>query len=56
MIERGNNCRCPFTKAFMCEIYVKADPILYESASLRIHGCVSAPVLGHLADRRQRRL
>ena len=27
----------------MCEIYVKADPILYESRSrsLRIHGCVS---------------
>lgn len=27
----------------MCEIYVKADPILYESRSrsLRIHGCVT---------------
>lgn len=27
----------------MCDIYVKADPILYESRSrsLRIHGCVS---------------
>lgn len=27
----------------MCEIYVKADPILYESCarSLRIHGCVT---------------
>lgn len=27
----------------MCELYVKADPILYESRSrsLRIHGCVT---------------
>jgi predicted DNA-binding ribbon-helix-helix protein len=35
----------PFHQAehSMCEIYVKADPILYESRSrsLRIHGCVT---------------
>lgn len=46
----------------MCELYVKADPILYESRSrsLRIRGVVTTPapgepVLGHPPGNRRRR-
>ena len=45
MSQRGGAPTAPFsgTEKTMCEIYVKADPILYESRSrsLRIHGCVT---------------
>jgi len=39
----GNAAPFPGKECPMCEIYVKADPIHYESRSrsLRIHGCVT---------------
>ena len=44
MSERGDATGAALTmEKSMCELYVKADPILYESRSrsLRIHGCVT---------------